>query len=121
MKELEKRIGQVVAYIKTHEQEKLNPLLEHLIILSRQLDDVVKALPRSERFEEAIKIGDKNIALLGESHKRQMALLRQSQEEIIKQNASMITNLTNTINRLKETQGKITESIETKLGKKIFG
>src|ERR1035441_4325351 len=32
MKELVTRVGQVVAYIKTHEQEKLNPLLDQLII-----------------------------------------------------------------------------------------
>lgn len=50
VKELERRIGQVIAFIKTQEQDKLNPLLEHLIILTRQLEDTIEKAPKEETF-----------------------------------------------------------------------
>ena len=50
VKELEKRISQVIAYIKTHETDKLNPLLEHLIIISRQIEDTIQKAPKEETF-----------------------------------------------------------------------
>src|ERR1700751_6010522 len=72
VKELEKRIGQLVAFIKTQEQEKMNPLLENLIILKGQTEDVLEKLPKAERFETAIATGNKAILLLMENHKKEM-------------------------------------------------
>lgn len=50
VKELERRIGQVIAFIKTQETDKLNPLLEHLVILSRALEDTLEKAPKEETF-----------------------------------------------------------------------
>lgn len=50
VKELERRIGQVIAFIKTQERDKLNPLLEHLVILSRALKDTLEKAPKEETF-----------------------------------------------------------------------
>lgn len=50
VKELERRVGQVIAFIKTQETEKLNPLLEHLIIITRQLEDTIVKAPKEETF-----------------------------------------------------------------------
>src|ERR1035437_4494201 len=72
IKELEKRVGQVVAYIKTHEQEKLNPLLDQLISLTRKLDEALNILPKSERFDQVIKGVNHHANLLVDSHKKQM-------------------------------------------------
>ena len=77
IKELEKRVGQVVAYIKTQEEEKLNPLVDQLIILTRGLDEIIKKLPASERFEQVIKGVNHHASLLVESHKKQMTVLEQ--------------------------------------------
>jgi predicted TIM-barrel fold metal-dependent hydrolase len=81
IKELEKRVGQVVAYIKTQEQEKLNPLFEQLIILTRGLDEATKKLPASERFEQVIKGVNHHASLLVDSHKKQLGFLEQSVQE----------------------------------------
>src|SRR5438105_3514634 len=42
IKELDKRVGQIVFFIKTQEHEKLNPLLEQLILVTRLLDEALK-------------------------------------------------------------------------------
>jgi hypothetical protein len=105
IKELEKRVGQVVAYIKTQEQEKLNPLVEQLIILTRGLDEVMKKLPASERFEQVIKGVNHHASLLTESHKKQMAFLEQSVQKISDETKRELTALK--------------EAVETKLGGKF--
>src|ERR1017187_1243257 len=128
LKELEKRIGQVVAFIKTHEQEKLNPLLEHLIIISRQLDDTIKILPTVEHFNNMKDAANKHAALLIESHKKQIAVLQKSQQEINQQNqterntlTSALNNLTKAFNTLQAGQKEINDTIEAKLRKNLLG
>jgi hypothetical protein len=106
IKELEKRVGQVVGYIKTQEQEKLNPLLEQLIILSRRLDEALTKLPASERFDQVIKGVNHHANLLIDSHKKQMAFLQESQQKISDENKRELTALK--------------EIIETKLRGKLF-
>jgi hypothetical protein len=75
IKELEKRVGQVVGFIKAQEQEKLNPLLEQLIFLTRTLDEAIKILPKSERFDQVVKGVNHHANLLVDTHKKQMAFL----------------------------------------------
>src|ERR1035437_8990335 len=113
MKELVTRVGQVVAYIKTHEQEKLNPLLDQLIILTRTLDESLKILPKSERFDQVIKGVNHHANLLVDSHKKQMDFLRQSQEKISDENKRELAALA-------AEQKAIKEAIETKLKSKLF-
>ena len=128
LKELEKRIGQVVAFIKTHEQEKLNPLLEHLIIISRQLDDTIKILPTVEHFKKVTTNVDKYIAAIKDNHTKQVALLKEEQQKINQQNqterntlTSALNNLTKAFNTLQAGQKEINNTIETKLRKNLLG
>lgn len=128
IKELDKHIGQIVAFIRTQEKEKLNPLLEHLIIISRQLDDTIKTLPTIERFEEVVTSVNKHAALLIDSHKKQIALLKEEQQKINDENKAerdklntTISNLTIAFNNLQSGQEQIKETIEAKLSKKVFG
>jgi hypothetical protein len=107
MKELEKRVGQVVAYIKTHEQEKLNPLLDQLISLTRKLDEALKKLPASERFDQVIKGVNHHANLQVENHKKQMDFLRQSQQKISDENKQALTALTTALSSLQAEQQAI--------------
>jgi tRNA U55 pseudouridine synthase TruB len=113
MKELEKRVGQVVAYIKTHEQDKLNPLVDQLISLTRKLDEALKKLPASERFDQVIKGVNHHANLQVENHKKQMDFLRQSQQKISDETKQELTALATE-------QKAIKEAIETKLRSKLF-
>ena len=120
IKELEKRVGQVVGFIKAQEQEKLNPLLEQLIFLTQNLDEVVKTLPASERFDQVIKGVNHHANLLVENHKKQMGFLRQSQQKISDENKQELSALTRSLNQLQAQQTDIKDAIETKLRSKIF-
>jgi hypothetical protein len=120
MKELVTRVGQVVAYIKTHEQEKLNPLLDQLIILTRKLDEALNILPKSERFDQVIKGVNHHANLQVDNHKKQMDFLRQSQQKINDESKQELTALTKAIGSLQVEQKAIKEVIETKLKSKLF-
>ncbi len=120
VKELEKRIGQLVAFIKTQEQEKMNPLLENLIILKGQMEDILQKLPKAERFETTIATGNKAILLLMENHKKEMDLLKESQQKRDSENKTVLNDLTKTLSILQAEQSGIKEAIENKLSKKVF-
>ena len=113
IEELNKRVGQVVGYIKTQEQEKLNPLLEQLIILTRILDEAIKKLPASERFDQVIKGVNHHANLLIDSHKKQMAFLQESQQKISDETKRELT-------ALQAEQRAMKEAIETKIRGKLF-
>jgi|CXWL01.1.fsa_nt_gi ribonuclease HI len=102
IKELEKRMGQIVAFIKTHEQEKLNPLFEHLIILTRKLDEALQKLPASERFDQVIKGVNHHANLLVEKHTKQMNFLRESQQKTSDENRQELAALTKALISLQE-------------------
>jgi cell fate (sporulation/competence/biofilm development) regulator YlbF (YheA/YmcA/DUF963 family) len=128
IKELDKHIGQIVAFIRTHEKEKLNPLLEYLIIISKQLDDSIKKLPTAERFEDVFTAVNRHASLLIDSHKKQVNALQKTQQEInqpslteLKTVNANINNLIKAFNTLHADQEAIKTVIETKLGKKMFG
>jgi cell fate (sporulation/competence/biofilm development) regulator YlbF (YheA/YmcA/DUF963 family) len=128
IKELDKHIGQIVAFIRTQEKEKLNPLLEHLIIISKQLDDTITKLPKSERFEDVFKAVNQHASLLIDSHKKQVGAVQKTQQEINQGNQTELENVTKKLNSLIQGfntlhtgQEAIKTAIETKLGKKMFG
>ncbi len=100
IKELEKRVGQVVAFIKTQELEKLNPLFEHLIILSRKLDEALQKLPASERFDQVIKGVNHHANLAVENHKKQIEFLRESEQKSNDENRQELRALTKAIETL---------------------
>lgn len=102
IKELEKRLGQIVAFIKTHEQEKLNPLFEQLILFTRKLDETLHKLPASERFDQVIKGVNHHANMQVENHKKQMDFLRQFVEKTGQENSRQIAALTQAINELQK-------------------
>ena len=121
MKELEKRVGQVVGFIKEHEQKKLNPLYDGLILLKNTLGDSLKILPKSERFDAVIKA----LNSIMDNHAKEKASLEQSRQEIMQENKTQIRTLTTAIdtlaemvNGLKRQQNAMQETIDTKLAKK---
>ena len=123
---LTKETRQVVGFLKEHEQKKLNPLHDGLILLKNTLGDSLKILPKSERFEQVVKNIVDHSNLLEDHHVKRMASLQESQQEIMQENkselgslASAIRLLTESVNGLKAEQEAIKEAIETKLGKKI--
>src|ERR1039458_2399935 len=95
------------------EQEKLNPLLEQLISLTRKLDEALNILPKSERFDQVIKGVNHHANLQVENHKKQMDFLRQSQQKISDENKQALAALATE-------QKAIKEAIETKLRGKLF-
>ena len=125
IKELSQRVGQVVGFMKEHEQEKLKPLHDELNILSRRLGDSLKILPTSERFEDLRKLIVDHTNLLEDHHAKRMNVLTESRQEIMQENKTELRALTATINRLAETVSRLKEqqyamqeTIDTKLAKK---
>ena len=102
VKELEKRMGQIVGFIKTHEQQKLNPLFEQLILLTRKLNEALQKLPASERFDQVIKGVNHHANLLVENHKKQIEFLRESQHKISAENRQELAALTKALISLQE-------------------
>jgi hypothetical protein len=121
IEELNKRVGQVVGFIKEHEQKKLNPLYDGLILLKNTLGDSLKILPKSERFDAVIKA----LNSIMDNHAKEKASLEQSRQEIMQENKTQIRTLTTAIdtlaemvNGLKRQQNAMQETIDTKLAKK---
>ena len=121
VKELERRIGQVIAYIKTHEQDKLNPLLEHLIILSRQLEDSIQKSPKEESFikvmqrvseieEEEQKHHVEQLKAQHKYYKEQIEYLEKSHKQINADTFKKMDEMAEAINNLRAI-------IETKISK----
>lgn len=120
IKELDRRIGQVVAYITKQEKEKLNPLLETLMVLKLQLGDAIKILPAAERFEAVIKSVNAHLIAGNENHKKQIALLTASHQATLEENRKERNTLIKAINNLQSEQEQIKQTISEKLGKKGF-
>ena len=131
VKELERRIGQVIAYIKTHEKDKLNPLLESLIILTRQMEDAIKKAPKAERFEHIVlKINEmmeadqnNHTEQLKEQHKYYTQILETQQknhQQTLAKNNTKLDEMAAIIKGLRGEQESIKTVIEGKLSKKIF-
>ena len=131
VKELERRIGQVIAYIKTHEKDKLNPLLESLIILSRQMEDTIQKAPKAERFEHVIKQMEEMIDADQNHHVEQLRrqdnyykqileILQKNYLQTHTKNINKLDEMAGIIKGLREEQESIKTVIEGKLSKKIF-
>ncbi len=54
IKELSKRVDQVIGVVKVLEQEKLNPLLEQIMMLVRRSEMVLKDAPTESSFKTVI-------------------------------------------------------------------
>ena len=128
IEELTKRVGQIVAFMKAFEKDKLSPLHEQLISLTNTLQASLKKLPTAERFEEVMKAINNNLSVITKNHKEQMASLKQSGQETMQANKTQLSTLTSAIdtlaemvNGLKREQRAIKEAIENKLRKNILG
>jgi hypothetical protein len=121
MEEMNKRVGQVVAFMRAFEQEKLNPLLEQLMLLTHQLNEPLKKLPRAERFEDVIKNINHHISAMADQHKKRMDFLEQSQQIIMQESKRELTAFTKKIDSLEMHIQEMQAAIDTKLTKKMFG
>jgi hypothetical protein len=131
VKELEKRISQIVGVMKTHEREKLDPLLENLIILKQQLEDLIIKAPKAARFEDIITRINELREEESKNQKEQAKLITTymdaiktkttgSVESLKKETTVNIASLKKSIDNLITEQQKMNEVIETKLSKKLF-
>ena len=125
IEEQNKRVGQAVSFMKKHEQDKLNPLHEELMLLTNTLKESLKILPKSERFEQVVKNIVDHSNLLEDHHAKRMASLQKSQQEIMQENKTQlrtltiaIDTLTKVVNGLQAQQNTMQNTIDAKLGKK---
>jgi flagellar biosynthesis chaperone FliJ len=127
IQELNKTVGQLVNLVTKHQQEKVVELFERLLNLTESLEKSQGILPKSERFEQVVKLIVDHTNLLEDHHVKRMDFLTESRQEIMQENKTQLSTLTTAIdtltkalNSLQTEQQAIKKAIETKLGKKIF-
>ena len=127
IKELEKIVGQLVNLVTKHQQEKVVELFERLLNLTESLEKAQGILPKSERFEQVVKLIVDHTNLLEDHHVKRMDFLTESRQEIMQENKTQLSTLTTAIdtltkalNSLQTEQQAIKKAIETKLNKKMF-
>jgi len=60
IKKLTKRVDQVVRFMRTHEEKKLDPILNDMIILERRLGDMIgQSLSRKDYHKAYVELGEK--------------------------------------------------------------
>ena len=127
MEELIKVVRQVVGFMKDHEQKKLSPLHDGLLLLKNTLGDSLKILPKSERFEQVVKLIVDHTNLLEDHHVKRMDFLTESRQEIMQENKTQLSTLTTAIDTLTKAlsslqaqQEAMQKTIDDKLNKKMF-
>ena len=121
IQELNKTVGQLVNLVTKHQQEKVVDLFERLINLTESLEQSLKILPKSERFELVIKGVNHHANLALENHRKQMAFLQSSQQRMNEENGRKLTALADAISGLQAQQKEMQDTIDAKLSKKVFG
>ena len=127
IQELNKTVGQLVNLVTKHQQEKVVELFERLLNLTESLEKAQGILPKSERFEQVVKLIVDHTNLLEDHHVKRMDFLTESRQEIMQENKTQLSTLTTAIdtltkalNSLQTEQQAIKKAIETKLNKKMF-
>jgi len=55
LKEMERRLSSVIATLKRHEQERMTPLFEQLLILSREVEKAIGDAPKESTFRTVLR------------------------------------------------------------------
>lgn len=109
VKELEKRMGQVIAYIKTHESDKLNPLLEQLMMLVRRAELMLNDAPKETTFKTVLSRMEEMMEADQKHHleqlKTQHKYYKEQLEHLQKSNEQTNTNI---IKKMDEVIKKLT-------------
>ena len=88
IKELSKRVEQIIGLIKTQEQEKINPLLETIMMLVRRLEMMLNDAPKETSFKAVITRMETMMEEDEKYHSQQMKaqdkFYKESLEEILK-------------------------------------
>ena len=129
IQELNKTVGQLVNLVTKHQQEKVVELFERLLNLTESLEKAQGILPKSERFEQVVKLIVDHTNLLEDHHVKRMDFLTESRQEIMQENKTQLSTLTTAIdtltkalNSLQAQQEAMQKTIDTKLSKKnVFG
>lgn len=72
IKELSKRVEQIIGVVKTQEQEKMNPLLEQLMMLVRRAEMLLNDAPKESTFKTILGTTEKMIEADQEHHVEQL-------------------------------------------------
>ena len=72
IKELSKRVEQIIGVVKTQEQEILNPLLEQLMMLVRRAEMLLTDAPKESTFKTILGTTEKMIESDQEHHVEQL-------------------------------------------------
>ena len=128
IQELNKTVGQLVNLVTKHQQEKVVELFERLLNLTESLEKAQGILPKSERFEQVVKLIVDHTNLLEDHHVKRMDFLTESRQEIMQENKTQLSTLTTAIDTLTKAlsslqaqQEAMQKTIDDKLSKKTFG
>ena len=127
IQELNKTVGQLVNLVTKHQQEKVVELFERLLNLTESLEKAQGILPKSERFEQVVKLIVDHTNLLEDHHVKRMDFLTESRQEIMQENKTQLSTLTTAIDTLTKAlsslqaqQEAMQKTIDDKLNKKMF-
>ena len=127
IQELNKTVGQLVNLVTKHQQEKVVLLFERLLNLTESLEKAQGILPKSERFEQVVKLIVDHTNLLEDHHVKRMDFLTESRQEIMQENKTQLSTLTTAIDTLTKAlsslqaqQEAMQKTIDDKLNKKMF-
>src|ERR1039457_298151 len=127
IQELNKTVGQLVNLVTKHQQEKVVELFERLLNLTESLEKAQGILPKSERFEQVVKLIVDHTNLLEDHHVKRMDFLTESRQEIMQENKTQLSTLTTAIDTLTKAlsslqaqQEAMQQTIDDKLNKKMF-
>lgn len=114
---LEKRLNQVVGFMRKHEQESLNPLLENLIIIQRRLQAIISNPASKEdldHLQESLKKDLKYLKDINEIHNK-------NHKVIIDNDLVLIKKLEPIKSRVEKVENKIDALYNLLVNKSIRG
>jgi hypothetical protein len=124
LKELSKRVEQIIGVIKTQEQDKINPLLDTIMMLVRRAELMLNEAPKETTFKTVLTrmedIMEEDQKHHSEQLKAQHKYYTESIEKLLKNYDQINSKGTKKLDEMAVALTAIQSVIETKLGKKIF-
>ncbi len=118
IKGLDKRVEQIIAFIKTMEMEKLNPLFERLVRISSNLED--PKLPTRAHQEKIIASANKIINDSGKRYTEEKKSNEVRYKELHDAQLKSNQDLTKVLQELIDKQTHLEKIIDSKTAKKSF-
>lgn len=115
IRELTLRVEQIIGVVKTHEHEKLNPLLEHIMMLCRRIELLLNDAPKESTFKVVLtRIED----VIDEDKKRHVEQLRAQEKHyklVMDADQKILHEIMSKMDKMTAEQERIKEAIETRL------